>query len=338
MLPRPPGRNHHATTATATTCLLLPPSPLARRWADIYKESGPDGLGAMGSEPSCELLLLQLQEVERRAASAAAETAASGGGGGGGGGLEVAQLQVLSCGAHRVLAAEARALDSASLGLTDDVDCAVVQLGLEPAGLAARHVASVPALAYIAAGECPRRAPARLAGPGWAPGCCVASRAAAGGSLTRRRRPPTRPPAAAGKVQRKHLLLGAPSSSIAAVLVEGQRYLYLYSATAASQSHGLQQVRRAACCGTCRCLPAHAACAPAATCRRRLPRRWWTWSWARRSGCWARGCCPAAPPRCCWCSRSGGCCATSWREGGGRGAAVSCRGAFVRGTIPAARA
>jgi hypothetical protein len=43
-------------------------------------------------------------------------------------------------------------------------------------------------------------------------------------------------------VQRKHLLLGAPSSSISAVLVEGQRYLYVYTATPVSEQYGQQQV------------------------------------------------------------------------------------------------
>jgi hypothetical protein len=121
-----------------------PPGPLPhQQWADIYKESGPDGLGAMGSEPGCDLLLLQLQE--RQASSSAAGSTE--------GSAQVSQLQAVACGAFRVLSAESKTLDSAVMGLTDDVDCALVQLGLEPAGLVARHVASVPALAYIAAGE-----------------------------------------------------------------------------------------------------------------------------------------------------------------------------------------
>lgn len=45
------------------------------------------------------------------------------------------------------------------LGLTDDVDAAVVCAGISSDGrIAAEHVATVPALAYVAAGKVQRRA------------------------------------------------------------------------------------------------------------------------------------------------------------------------------------
>lgn len=45
------------------------------------------------------------------------------------------------------------------LGLTDDVDAAVVRIGISAEGaISADHVASVPALAYVVAGKVQRRA------------------------------------------------------------------------------------------------------------------------------------------------------------------------------------
>jgi hypothetical protein len=45
------------------------------------------------------------------------------------------------------------------LGLTDDVDAAVVRISIASnATIVADHVASVPALAYVAAGKVQRRA------------------------------------------------------------------------------------------------------------------------------------------------------------------------------------
>ena len=47
----------------------------------------------------------------------------------------------------------------------------------------------------------------------------------------------------AGKVQRKFVLLAPPGGSVAAVIVEAQKFAFVYYAVPASSSHGLHQVR-----------------------------------------------------------------------------------------------
>ena len=76
----------------------------------------------------------------------------------------LAELDRIACGPHRLLGvggggAADGARDCLLLGLTDDVDAAVVRvsIGAEDT-IAAQHVASVPALAYVAAGKVQRRA------------------------------------------------------------------------------------------------------------------------------------------------------------------------------------
>ena len=123
----------------------------------------------------------------------------------------------MTCGAHRVLAVQQKGAGSCLLGLSDDVDCAVVELTvshgsasadisaaaeqpptsaapvvLHPAATAgeqpqqqqtteqregqprirATHIASIPALAYVAAGKTQRKA-LLLAPPGDAPLLCL---------------------------------------------------------------------------------------------------------------------------------------------------------------------
>ncbi|KXZ56884.1 hypothetical protein GPECTOR_1g798 [Gonium pectorale] len=196
--------------------------PPAAQWADIYKESGPDGVGAMGGEPVVDLAAWRLGE--RHGGGGAAGRAGAGAGAGAESGGERAAQPVwrLSCGAHRLLSAEGplRAADPGQpappasqppvlLGLTDDVDCAVLCVERAAADghaaeLQALHAVSIPALAYVAAGKTYKRH------------LLLASPAPAGG--------------AAGRTQ------------LAAVLVESQRFMYLYGATSVTQEYGRQQV------------------------------------------------------------------------------------------------
>ena len=46
-----------------------------------------------------------------------------------------------------------------------------------------------------------------------------------------------------GKVQRKHILLGMPGSQVAAVIVEGSRFAFVYSSTPPRAAYGKQQAR-----------------------------------------------------------------------------------------------
>ena len=46
----------------------------------------------------------------------------------------------------------------------------------------------------------------------------------------------------AGKVQRKFVLLAEPGSSVAAIIVELQKFAFVYYAVPATTSHGLHQV------------------------------------------------------------------------------------------------
>ncbi len=47
----------------------------------------------------------------------------------------------------------------------------------------------------------------------------------------------------AGKIQRKHILLGAAVSRVAAVIVEGTRFAFVYYATEPGQAYGQQKVK-----------------------------------------------------------------------------------------------
>jgi len=122
------------------------------------------------------------------------------------------------CGTHRLLSAEQVAMLAASswphppppllAGLSDDVDCAVVMATLASDAaptdppVRVEHRATVPALAYVLA----------------------------------------------GKTQRRHLLLAGDvninggGGSVAAALVEGRRYAYLYGRVPEGASVGAQEV------------------------------------------------------------------------------------------------
>lgn len=121
--------------------------PLHQQWTDIYKESGPDGVGAMGGEPSLDFVALSAGSSAAVAATAAGAMAAAASAA-----LPPADWH-LSCGANRVLSCEGA--DAGLLGLSDDVDCAVVSVSWPHAQRQPRvvHEAYVPALAYVAAGK-----------------------------------------------------------------------------------------------------------------------------------------------------------------------------------------
>jgi len=104
--------------------------------ADIFKEGGPEGLGEMGSEPACELLLLNL---ESPAAPKCADQ------------MPLAPHCVLTSQMGLPGLGESKAV----IGVTDDVDCALLHISVdgEADSLHVKHVSTVPALAYIAAGK-----------------------------------------------------------------------------------------------------------------------------------------------------------------------------------------
>ncbi|PSC70698.1 hypothetical protein C2E20_5843 [Micractinium conductrix] len=249
--------------AVAVACLQAytsdePAGPLPhQQYADLYREAGADGVGAMGSEPTCTLFTFAPAAAGVDAARAAPAGAATAG-------QPLLRLaHTLSCQPHKLLTCHLQppafgaqepptpdthlAVDGGSggkaaeaggagtpgggqaagptllLGLTDDVDCAVVAVSCADAsdagvgssdaaagggdsgggdsagggaGFVVRHAASIPALAYVAA----------------------------------------------GKVQRKFILLAPPGGDLAGVLAEAIKYCYLYRATGSRQEIGEHQV------------------------------------------------------------------------------------------------
>ncbi len=204
----PPTLVHNSTIAAG-------PLP-HQQYADLYREAGADGVGAMGSEPTCSLYTFALAPAGDGSAQAAQQPAQGGQAGHLGGQPLLRLVHKLSCQPHKLLtchleqpaggaqepptpdthlqgggvgegaAGAANASGSGSrcgngshasprllLGLTDDVDCAVVAIGCTSpeaaaaasgggsgaagpeeaaAGFVIQHVASVPALSYVAAG------------------------------------------------------------------------------------------------------------------------------------------------------------------------------------------
>lgn len=176
--------------------LSLPPlaaGPLPhQQYADLYHEAGADGVGAMGSEPACTLFTFSLAQDSSGAQQEQQPEATAGG-------SQAAEQQAgptllrlvhtLSCQPHKLLTCHLEqpapgaqepptpdthlaggggdggapgALIGGSrllLGLTDDVDCAVVAISCSTAGgeeaavgFVMQHVTSIPALAYVTAG------------------------------------------------------------------------------------------------------------------------------------------------------------------------------------------
>ncbi|MEW5303148.1 MAG: hypothetical protein WDW36_005869 [Sanguina aurantia] len=164
-----------AVAALAKFTSEEPVGPLPhQQWSDLYCETGPDGVGAMGSEPSCDVLAVRAGDGRGRAPSVAWR---------------------LSCGAHKLLSCGS---SGSVFAVSDDVDCAVLHLSWPQGSLTPEviHTASVPALAYIAA----------------------------------------------GKLLKKYLLVPKSGGWLAAVLVENQKLMYVYTATTPVQTQGKQQV------------------------------------------------------------------------------------------------
>ena len=155
--------------------------PPHQQWADVYKETGPDGLGGLGTEPLVDLLTVPAcQPGGGPRPTAAAVSGASGGTAEAVAAVwHVPILPVssrgprptwhLSCGASRLLSCEAGG--QGLLGLSDDVDCAVLRVrweaptaGGEPVPTVS-HECYIPALAYVVAGKLQRK---HLLLGGWA--------------------------------------------------------------------------------------------------------------------------------------------------------------------------
>lgn len=159
----------------------------------------------------------------------------------------------------------------ALMGLIDDVDCAVVSLeaSLSTPSSALAHLASIPAFAWVTTGEA--EAPMRHK-------CRQTCACYALGDTVLR--------CHAGKVQRKFVLLAEPGSAVAAVIVELQKFAFVYYAVPSQSSHGLHQ---ACCCPAPTCSACIAGnnmrtlllCMSAE--REVLLCRLWTWACPQRS-------------------------------------------------------
>lgn len=166
------------------------------RYADIFRETGPEDDQAFPSEPMADVFRFVFQ---REGAEGATGTGA-------------ARLQLRRVmRPHKVIASAAGAGGRGyQLGLVDDVDCALVHV--DPEGGAA-HVGWVPALAYVAAGKTRRKflevgaAPAAAAS---APACLVESH----GLLYLYRSVPRGQQAQAGRYQMVELGLPAGSPGV----------------------------------------------------------------------------------------------------------------------------
>ncbi len=104
---------HHCCALTG----MLP----QQQCADLYRETGPDGLGALGSEPSCTLTLFETSAATAQQPVASTPSAHA---------SHVPAAWTLSCGPHKLLAAQRCVSGDGAmlLGLSDDVDCAVVRV------------------------------------------------------------------------------------------------------------------------------------------------------------------------------------------------------------------
>ncbi|GAX75438.1 hypothetical protein CEUSTIGMA_g2882.t1 [Chlamydomonas eustigma] len=124
-------------------------NPPHQHWTDVYKESGPDGVGDMGSEESMDMLLIRMsgfvEEDQLPLAHTSGVTAAT---------PKPEASWHLSCGAARLLSSESAAAGGV-IGFCDDVDCAVVTVSWPPHRTHPQvlHEAYIPALAYVAAGK-----------------------------------------------------------------------------------------------------------------------------------------------------------------------------------------
>eukprot|EP00798_Chlamydomonas_sp_ICE-L_P017839 gene17839-24223_t len=234
-----------------------------QQWADVYKETGPDGLGGLGSEPLLDVMAVPLAGAVQNAdvdADAGGESRPA---------LGCTSAPpptwYVSCGAARLLTCETGA--QGLVGLSDDVDCAVMRVGWASvpgrqeqveastsgsggAGPAQVHAtgsaltnAAEPSLTHAAGSALTHgQEPSLISAPGHEPALTHGA-GPAQAQLHHDCYIPALAYVVAGKLQRKHLLLGDPSGDVGAVLVEGKRFAYIYATTAGlSVQHGQQEV------------------------------------------------------------------------------------------------
>ncbi|DBA75109.1 TPA: hypothetical protein ACH3X1_010431 [Trebouxia sp. C0004] len=102
----------------------------------------------------------------------------------------------MECEPHKVVAVRPGQQQQILLGMSDDVDCAVVGFKPSNSALVSDHIHTIPALAYVAA----------------------------------------------GKIHKKFTLLGHPESRLAAAVIEGHRFSYVYKHTTGRQRTGDSQI------------------------------------------------------------------------------------------------
>lgn len=216
-------------------------------FSDLYNEVGPDNVGGMGSEPTCTISLFSPDDHVAPDSSAAsltkthsagfaakdsaqpnvaqtADDAASG--------SIISETAVpddqlgasplqdgmtppagdlsqhnaeqpiyrladqVECDPHKVVAIRPGQQQQILLGMSNDVDCAVVGFKSSSSALVSDHIHTIPALAYVAA----------------------------------------------GKIHKKFTLLGHPESRLAAAVIEGHRFSYVYKHTTGTQRTGDSQI------------------------------------------------------------------------------------------------
>ena len=288
-------------------------------FADMYSEVGPDNVGGMGDEPSCTITLFTLKEdsVQQKEdtdasaiiASAHADATAkpdplpeaacaahhdgdaqqsSASDSHSGNHSERPRTYVatshLECDPHKLVALRPGQHNQLLLGLSNDVDCAVVAFSCsDKLLLDSQHLHSIPALAYVAAGEpdashLPKGTcilddiSVHHIKPNCLCGfqakdhstslmavllfllkdrCCFKAISSAHAQvmschvtshnfLDQACRLIMH--LFAGKIHKKFTLLGHPKSQIAAAIVEGNRFSYVYKHTSERQSAGDSQV------------------------------------------------------------------------------------------------
>jgi hypothetical protein len=199
--------------------LFVPGDLPQQHWSDVFKESGPGDLGSGGSEPAVDILMYGPADAPSSSSSNTSSTTAAAAGPGAG---KFTLKCTASCGPHKLLAAEsftasdvdftARAAaatcpdsgpgsgsDSALLlGLTDDVDCAVMTATFSSSSTASAQAA----------------APADTAAGAAAAGGIVGLGRTGGLVLTHAAFLPAIAYVVAGKTQKRHLLLGELHRSV----------------------------------------------------------------------------------------------------------------------------
>lgn len=138
----------------------------------------------------------------------------------------------IECDPHKVVAVGPGSQQQLLVGLSSDVDCAVVRFVVSGAALGSAHVHTIPALAYVAAGQ---SSPAVMCLPDLCSLACDDANSCVCWAVTLL--------CNVGKIHKKFTLLGHPNSKLAAAVVEGNRFSYVYRKTAGQQSTGDSQVR-----------------------------------------------------------------------------------------------